>query len=69
MSITFVETEYRPAGIETVPINEAFGHELLRERERRKRTQRTSQDTEMRNLTDRVSYASAYSEEFSTVRL
>ncbi|KAF5254330.1 hypothetical protein FOXYS1_14413 [Fusarium oxysporum] len=69
MSITFVETEYRPAGIETVPINEAFGHELLRERQRRKRTQRTSQDTEMRNLTDRVSYASAYSEEFSTVRL
>ncbi|KAG7425041.1 Ferric/cupric reductase transmembrane component 2 [Fusarium oxysporum f. sp. raphani] len=69
MSITFVETEYRPAGIETVPINEAFGHELLRERERRKRKQRTSQDTEMRNLTDRVSYASAYSEEFSTVRL
>ncbi|SCO07034.1 uncharacterized protein FFB20_12755 [Fusarium fujikuroi] len=70
MSITFVETEYRPAGIDTVPINEAFGHELLRDRARKLRTQRTSQDTEMRNLTDRVSYASAYSAEgFSAVRL
>ncbi|RKK69818.1 hypothetical protein BFJ69_g12395 [Fusarium oxysporum] len=69
MSITFVETEYRPAGIDTVPINEAFGHELLRERARRLRKQRTSQDTEMRNLTDRVSYASIHSEEFSAVRL
>ncbi|KAF4448265.1 hypothetical protein F53441_8299 [Fusarium austroafricanum] len=69
MGITFVETEYRPSQIATVPASEAFGHELLRERVRKIRRQRTSQDIEMRALTARASNGSVYSEEFSRVQL